>query len=76
MKFEVIVEIEAPKPKRSGLGKLLNPLKDMELKDGQWVEKQEVKVERLAKIEREGISRLSRILSNEGLIVHQVKRLD
>lgn len=78
MKFEVILEIEDPQsPKRSGLSKLFNPFKDMELtEDEQWVEKQEIKAQRLAKIEGEGIKRLSRILSNEGIIVHQVKRVD
>ncbi|MCL0102337.1 hypothetical protein M1N93_00010 [Dehalococcoidia bacterium] len=70
MKFKVIVEIEDPPlPKRSWL----NPFKDMEFKDDQWVEKQELKVKRLAKIEREGISRLNRILSNEGVAVHQIE---
>ena len=70
MRFEVIVEVE--ESKRGWLSRALNPVKDMEIKDGKWV----IKTEKLAQVEREGITRLNKILTSEGLIVHQIKRVD
>lgn len=73
MKFEVVVEIEESK---KGWLREMFDIRDMDWKGsvlhGEWVDSPK----KLARLEREAISKLNKILSNEGLVVHQIKRLD